>query len=78
MPPDAGFLRDILERAVSSIPVQRVRESVVVPRVTIDADAASAVATKPNVAGRPLEIVDDEKIELAVAIEIEPPGSDGP
>ena len=69
---DSGFLRDILERPVAPVAVERIAEAFEVHRVAIDAEVTGRVAAETVIVNRPVGVVHHEEVEQAVIVVIEP------
>jgi hypothetical protein len=73
---DSRGSRDVRESAVAIVPVEAVRQSLVILGMAMGSrftDGAGRLGI-----GRPLAVVHDEEIETAIVIVIEPAGRDGP
>ena len=67
---DAGFLADVGEHAAAVVAIQRVAERGEGQRVTVDAVLAADVAAEGVVVHSRIDVVDDEQIDVAVAIDV--------
>ena len=67
---DAGLLADVGKRAVVVVVVEDGRKGSEVERVTVDADPRGGVAAEDVVVEAGVDVVDDEEIEIAVAIDV--------
>ena len=70
IPGDAGLGADIGEDALAVVAIQHAGESGVVERMAIHANAALRIAAERVLARRRIEVVGDEEIEIAVAIDV--------
>ena len=75
---DAAQLGDILKMAAAEVPVQGIGGGGKLGRIAIDHEAARRIVTDGARRAGPLDIVDDEEVEAAIAIIIEPTGGNGP
>ncbi len=69
-----GFLRDVLERAVSLVPVEHRTLALVRLRRAVRLGAA-VQRTEPVLLDRPLDVAGDEQVQAAVAVVVEPEGA---
>ena len=67
---DPGLGADVSEHALAVVAIEHAREPWVVERVAVDANAALRVAAERVLARRRVEVVGDEQIQIAVAIDV--------
>ena len=73
----AGARRHVFERAVAAIAVEAVRQPLEDARVAVDVDPPRLVSAGRILVRRPLHVIDDQEIEAAVVVVVEPAAADG-
>ena len=73
----AGARRHVFEGAVAAIAVEAVRQPLEDARVAVDVDPPRLVSAGRILVRRPLHVIDDQEIEAAVVVVVEPAAADG-
>src|SRR4030095_16312723 len=75
---NAALGRDVLERAVATVPIEAVRQTLEIAGMAVDAHAPRLIAAVAASLGGPAHVVDHQQVEPAVGVVVEPAGRGGP